>query len=249
MSLLHLQNAPIDAVVSVCGHVFCNKCICECLARDNNQCPLSYCKEGLEISSLFSKVTLNNAMLGLHKLDAPCDRTTSDPVGTGEPCLENFPCGSSKIKAALDILESLSRPHSPTTVMNDKNQTSQNGENNQQLDKAFTLPATPVKSSADSLVKVVGEKAIVFSQWTKMLDLLETCLKSSCIQYRRFDGKMTVAARDAAVQDFNTLPEVCGSRPSFFVSASIVFYTIVCILTGFLTVILGYCNDNVSQSC
>jgi SNF2 family DNA or RNA helicase len=41
-----------------------------------------------------------------------------------------------------------------------------------------------------------------------MLDLLEAGLKSSGIQYRRFDGKMTVPARDAAVQDFNTLPDV-----------------------------------------
>ncbi|XP_019091967.1 PREDICTED: helicase-like transcription factor CHR28 isoform X2 [Camelina sativa] len=200
------NGAPRDAVVSICGHVFCKQCICEFLTRDNNQCPLSYCKAGLEISSLFSRETLENAMLGLHKLDAPCDRTTSDPVGREEPCIENFPCGSSKIKAALDILRSLSRLPSPKTVMND--QSSENGENNQKLDKSSSLPATPAKSSVDSQVKVVGEKAIVFTQWTKMLDLLEACLKSSGIQYRRFDGKMTVAARDAAVQDFNTLPEV-----------------------------------------
>ncbi|XP_010476002.1 PREDICTED: helicase-like transcription factor CHR28 isoform X2 [Camelina sativa] len=202
------NGAPKDAVVSICGHVFCKQCICEFLTRDNNQCPLSYCKAGLEISSLFSRETLENAMLGLHKLDAPCDRTTSDPVGSDEPCNENFPCGSSKIRAALDILQSLSRPHSPTTLVNDLNQSSENGENNQQLHKSSSLPATPAKSSVDGLVKVVGEKAIVFTQWTKMLDLLEACLKSSGIQYRRFDGKMTVAARDAAVQDFNTLPEV-----------------------------------------
>ncbi|AEE28683.1 SNF2 domain-containing protein / helicase domain-containing protein / zinc finger protein-like protein [Arabidopsis thaliana] len=199
--------APKDAVVSLCGHVFCNQCICECLTRDNNQCPLSYCKVGLEISSLFSRETLENAMLDLHKLDAPCDRTTSDPVGSGEPC-ENLPCGSSKIKAALDILQSLSRPQSPATVMNDVNQSSENGENNQQLDKSFSLPATPAKSSVGGVVNVAGEKAIVFTQWTKMLDLLEAGLKSSGIQYRRFDGKMTVPARDAAVQDFNTLPDV-----------------------------------------
>lgn len=214
VSLLHLQGAPEDAVVSVCGHVFCKHCICECLTSDNNQCPLSNCKAGLEISSLFSKATLDNAMLGLHELDAPRDRTTSDPVGTDEPCFENLPCGSSKIKAALEILQSLSRPQSPTTVMNDLNQRSQNGED-QHLNKSFSFPATPVKSSVDSLVKVVGEKAIVFSQWTKMLDLLEAGLKSSCIQYRRFDGKMSVAARDEAIQEFNTLPEVCSSRSSF----------------------------------
>ncbi|XP_023644840.1 helicase-like transcription factor CHR28 isoform X2 [Capsella rubella] len=202
------NGAPKDAIVSICGHVFCTQCICEFLTGDNNQCPQSFCKAGLEISSLFSRETLEKAMLGLHKLDAPYNRTISDPVGNDEPCIEKLPCGSSKIKAALDILQSLSRPNSPTTVINDLNQSSENGEKNQQLEKSSSLPATPEKSSVDGLVKVVGEKAIVFSQWTKMLDLLEACLKSSGIQYRRFDGKMTVAARDAAVQDFNTLPEV-----------------------------------------
>jgi len=190
-------------------------------------------------------------MLDLHKLDAPCDRTTSDPVGSGEPC-ENLPCGSSKIKAALDILQSLSRPQSPATVMNDVNQSSENGENNQQLDKSFSLPATPAKSSVGGVVNVAGEKAIVFTQWTKMLDLLEAGLKSSGIQYRRFDGKMTVPARDAAVQDFNTLPDVCSLRSFVFLfaSAAIMLHMMIDILMiGFLDVTSGFCNDNVSQSC
>lgn len=41
-----------------------------------------------------------------------------------------------------------------------------------------------------------------------MLDLLEGCLKKSSIQYRRLDGTMSIVARDKAVKDFNTLPEV-----------------------------------------
>lgn len=69
-----------------------------------------------------------------------------------------------------------------------------------------------LSQSSDGLVKGVGEKALVFSQWTKMLDLLEDGLKSSSIQYRRFDGSMSLEARDKAIQDFNTLPEVCSSR-------------------------------------
>ncbi|XP_062096394.1 helicase-like transcription factor CHR28 [Humulus lupulus] len=57
-------------------------------------------------------------------------------------------------------------------------------------------------------IKVAGQKAIVFSQWTRMLDLLEACLKDSSIKYRRLDGTMSVTARDKAVKDFNTMPEV-----------------------------------------
>ncbi|VVB05641.1 unnamed protein product [Arabis nemorensis] len=65
-----------------------------------------------------------------------------------------------------------------------------------------------VNQTSDALVEGVGEKTLVFSQWTRMLDLLEDGLKSSSIQYRRFDGSMSVEARDKAIQDFNTLPEV-----------------------------------------
>ncbi|URE25966.1 SNF2 family N-terminal domain [Musa troglodytarum] len=41
-----------------------------------------------------------------------------------------------------------------------------------------------------------------------MLDLLEVPLKDSCIQYRRLDGTMSIAAREKAIKDFNMLPEV-----------------------------------------
>ncbi|XP_058106420.1 helicase-like transcription factor CHR28 [Magnolia sinica] len=52
------------------------------------------------------------------------------------------------------------------------------------------------------------DKAIVFSQWTCMLDLLEISLNQSCIQYRRLDGRMSLASRDRAVKDFTADPEV-----------------------------------------
>lgn len=72
------------------------------------------------------------------------------------------------------------------------------------------------KSSDDNPLQAVGKKAIVFSQWTRMLDLLEACLKNSSIQYRRLDGTMSVTARDKAVKDFNTLPEVSGLCHLYF---------------------------------
>lgn len=34
-------------------------------------------------------------------------------------------------------------------------------------------------------------------------------MKDSCIQYRRLDGTMSVAAREKAIKDFNNIPEVC----------------------------------------
>ncbi|KAJ6927001.1 hypothetical protein NC651_011176 [Populus alba x Populus x berolinensis] len=52
-------------------------------------------------------------------------------------------------------------------------------------------------------------KAIVFSQWTSMLDLVEISLNQHCIQYRRFDRTKALSSRrDMDVKDFNTDPEV-----------------------------------------
>nr|KYP63025.1 putative ATP-dependent helicase C23E6.02 [Cajanus cajan] len=157
------NDPPEDAVVSVCGHVFCNQCICEHLTGDDNQCPATNCKTRLSMSSVFSKVTLNSSFS-----DQACDNLpgySGCEVEESEFCSQTQPYDSSKIKAALEVLQSLSKPQ-------------------------------------------CWEKAIVFSQWTRMLDLLEACLKNSSIQYRRLDGTMSVTARDKAVKDFNTLPEV-----------------------------------------
>ncbi|KAJ0254625.1 SNF2 domain-containing protein [Hirschfeldia incana] len=165
------SDSPEDAVVSVCGHVFCKQCFYECLTGDDNLCPIANCNGRL------------SAMPSMN------DCATSVHTETVDSCSEGLPYESSKIKAALEILQSLARPHDLT----DMKQISQKGADS-------SLSATPLK--------VAGEKAIVFSQWTKMLDLLEASLISSRIQYRRLDGTMSVAARDKAVQDFNTLPEV-----------------------------------------
>ena len=68
----------------------------------------------------------------------------------------------------------------------------------------------PVQTMAYSNLSTEGQlKAIVFSQWTSMLDLVEISLNQYCIQYRRLDGTMTMSSRNRAVKDFNTDHEVC----------------------------------------
>ncbi|VFQ89003.1 unnamed protein product [Cuscuta campestris] len=92
---------------------------------------------------------------------------------------------SSKIKAALEVLQSLSKSRD-----------------------ANSPKCKDEHGSCNHATKIAGEKALVFSQWTRMLDLLEDRLKRLSIQYRRLDGTMSIVARDRAVKDFNTIPEV-----------------------------------------
>ncbi|RLM66307.1 putative ATP-dependent helicase C17A2.12-like [Panicum miliaceum] len=51
-------------------------------------------------------------------------------------------------------------------------------------------------------------KAIVFSQWTGMLDLMGLSLNSNNIQFRRLDGAMCLNLREKGVNEFQTDPEV-----------------------------------------
>ncbi|KAJ6292496.1 hypothetical protein OIU78_024635 [Salix suchowensis] len=199
-----IQMHPEDAVVSVCGHVFCRQCICEHLIGDDSQCPVSDCKVRLNVSSVFSKATLNSSLS-----DEPGqDCSGSELVAEVRSFSDSRPHDSSKIRAALEVLQSLTKPNDclPTC-----NLLENSVDENVACHEASSGSTDSFKDGMDKRhlpIKAVGEKAIVFSQWTGMLDLLEACLKSSSIQYRRLDGTMSVIARDKALKDFNTLPEV-----------------------------------------
>ncbi|MCJ1476465.1 hypothetical protein MMC13_005131, partial [Lambiella insularis] len=52
-----------------------------------------------------------------------------------------------------------------------------------------------------------GEKTIIFSQFTSLLDLLEIPIHRKDWVYRRYDGSMSAAARNDAVLDFTSKPE------------------------------------------
>ncbi|XP_039049742.1 helicase-like transcription factor CHR28 isoform X1 [Hibiscus syriacus] len=208
LSLCGICNDPSeDAVVAVCGHVFCNQCISEHLTGDDYQCPTRNCKARLSASSIFSNATLNSSLSEQPGQDSSLDFSSSKVEVFG-PCSEDSLYGSSKIKAALDVLKKVAKPR------DDGLKASFCPEGPSSLPSGDSPSGFPDETSlvtGESLndsSKLCGEKAIVFSQWTRMLDLFEACLKSSSIQYRRLDGTMSVAARDKAVKDFNTLPEV-----------------------------------------
>ncbi|KAF3451531.1 hypothetical protein FNV43_RR07626 [Rhamnella rubrinervis] len=212
------NDPPEDAVVSKCGHVFCHQCICEHLTGDDNECPNTNCKVRLNVSSVFSKATLNSSLCDQAKQDNSSNSADSEVVETVESFYDDPLFNSSKINAALEVLQSICKPQDYSSG-NISNQNSSDGslscaENSSDTRAIELLQDIPdrqnldVEKSSINSVKVVGQKAIVFSQWTRMLDLLETRLKNSSIQYRRLDGTMSVIARDKAVKDFNTLPEV-----------------------------------------
>ncbi|AQL00001.1 SNF2 domain-containing protein / helicase domain-containing protein / zinc finger protein-related [Zea mays] len=197
------NDAPEDPVVTLCGHVFCNQCILEQLTGDDSVCPVSNCRVRLNTSSLFSRGTLECSLSKLAS-DFKSDDTCMEMIHAEKRPGMDSSYASSKLRAALDIL--LSLPKIDPTI----DSKCSIGIESEKFDGKGISEQTDTK---------LTEKAIVFSQWTRMLDLLEVHLKASHVTYRRLDGTMSVAARDKAVNDFNMVPEA------------------------------GYCYDHVTQSC
>lgn len=167
------------------------------------------------MSSVFSKSTLTSS-LSDQPSQGGMDSEVFDAV---ESFYEDSSYNSSKIKAALEVLCSMCKPKICTTENScllescDKNascSTTSDIDGAESIEDGSDGQNLDVDRSPKKIEKAVQEKAIVFSQWTRMLDLLEASLKTSGLEYRRLDGTMSVVARDKAVKDFNSLPEVCG---------------------------------------
>ncbi|XP_062195182.1 helicase-like transcription factor CHR28 [Phragmites australis] len=170
------SDTPEDAVVTICGHVFCYQCIHERITTDENMCPAPNCSKTLSLESLFSSGALRICISGKSSsANASCSSADDESSSISQSSFI-----SSKIQAAIDILNSIINMDALTE--------SDTMESNQS--------------------RVAPMKAIVFSQWTGMLDLLELSLNSNLIQYRRLDGTMSLNLRDKAVKDFNTDPEI-----------------------------------------
>lgn len=177
----------------MCGHVFCYQCVSEYITGDDNDCPANNCKEQLGEDVVFSKITLRSCI--------------SDDLG-GSPTHSQLPDTlavlqndfvSAKIKAVLEILQS-------QCVHNSSISESQGFTDGNVMSEGFVANKhTTVHSNSPTDGPI---KTIVFSQWTRMLDLVEFSMNQHGIQYRRLDGTMSLASRDRAVKDFNNDSQV-----------------------------------------
>ncbi|XP_043716055.1 helicase-like transcription factor CHR28 [Telopea speciosissima] len=186
---------PEEAVVTMCGHVFCYQCVSEYLTGDDNQCPADECRESLGSDIVFSGATLRSCIF-----DENDGNSNSLEVAERSVAPQSV-YSSSKIRAAIEILQSLNKSKNPSSVL------SSQGCGATGSDCCFS-DASDVQCVHSSPRTEGRVKAIVFSQWTSMLDLLQSALNDTCMQYRRLDGTMSLPSRDKAVKDFNTDPEV-----------------------------------------
>ncbi|KAL8100619.1 helicase-like transcription factor CHR28 isoform X2 [Apium graveolens] len=184
------KDPPEDAIVTMCGHVFCYQCVSEFVRGDENTCPSPECKQQLGPDLVFSKATLRRCLS-----DDQVDKPSSSSQPEKSSILQSDYI-SSKIKAALEILASHCKSNSQSSQLH--------GVDSSNLDEELLNSGV---SCSDAQIEA-PRKAIVFSQWIGMLDLVEMALKQSGLVYRKLDGTMSLSARDKAVREFNTDPEV-----------------------------------------
>ncbi|MED6218236.1 hypothetical protein PIB30_025010 [Stylosanthes scabra] len=189
------KDPPEDPVVTMCGHVFCYECVSDCLNGDDNTSPAPGCEAALA-DDVFSKTTLRSLL--------------SDELGDSNPIkahdfdhslVQQNQYTSSKMKALLEILHSNCKLDSPRSGL--LNSAGSHRGSTSSYDSYMKHTRNYSESTTEEPIKT-----IVFSQWTRMLNLVQASLKQSGIQYGRLDGSMSLAARDRSVKDFNTEPEV-----------------------------------------
>lgn len=91
-------------------------------------------------------------------------------------------------------------------------------------------------------------KSVVFSQFTSMLDIVCTALRSEGIPYVRVDGTMSEKRRSAAIDAFQSGVGVQGAAPEVAVMSlkaagvglNLTAASQVCVLTGVIQQCVGY---------
>ncbi|CAL5070161.1 unnamed protein product [Urochloa decumbens] len=171
---------PKKAVAATCGHVFCCDCVHDKLIN-NKKVKKKVCPASPYCRKEISPESLLLAYALKFVLwpKLESDATMSCYTAEDQPfSICESSYTSSKIRATIDILKS---------VINRGND----------HDAMGSIPR-----------EIAPSKAIVFSQWTGMLDLLEHSLSSNHIEFRRLDGSMPLNVRERAVKEFNTDLEV-----------------------------------------
>ncbi|KAL9229977.1 hypothetical protein vseg_005381 [Gypsophila vaccaria] len=181
-----------DAVITICGHVFCYQCVGDYLTGDDTMCPVQRCKEQLCEDVLFSEATLRSC------LSSDFNGHLSNGSSSTKSSILSSEYSSSKIKAAMEILKANCKLNNQCIELDDLEDT----------DAENSSYAQVRTENVGNSVSQGPIKTIIFSQWTRMLDLFEYSLNQNCIQYRRLDGSMSLVARDRAVREFNSDPEV-----------------------------------------
>jgi SNF2 family DNA or RNA helicase len=198
-------DIPEDAVVTRCGHVYCQQCVAaqQCMAAqqeaDNGsegEFTCQACNSTVPKEDVFSGVALEAEAGDTPPPDGGTGATTAAAAGASggaRNMAEEQWASSSKVDKLLALLEevrnrnkgaagaSSSAPGRPSGINMLIGRSRGDAAIAKQLRQVSPDGTAGVGSSSG---RPRPEKVIVFSQWTSMLDLLEIPLKKGRYQYR-----------------------------------------------------------------
>ena len=188
-------DPPDNGVLTPCGHLLCRECLFGSLQYFGGaKCPV--CRAKVDMKTV---VPINDT------IDVTAAPTMDDLQSNGKKIR------SAKLDAMVRILHlKLANSSLNGNARKGLGYTRYSVNICRDVEKSVSnSPGTSCKPSDDICsdqtplhTAAKHKKAVIFSQWTYMLDLISFVLKSENFSFVRLDGSMSQAKREKAVQDF-----------------------------------------------
>lgn len=226
----HAQQCPIcmdiitaDGIVTKCGHIFCMSDF-EKWISTNDTCP--FCRGNLSNEDEY--MSLEGVRKEVHALERrrrrqkhkqqveavkKVDEALEQKVElsfSGKRCNEGGSNMQPELKKAH--LEDDARSVCSGSSMNSSGSSEQEEDIQEQRRQkrekdVLSTRSTKIRAFIEDYRNIVdntSDKALCFSQWTRMFDLLEVALSEEGYEYVRLDGTMSLKARQEAMHKFQT---------------------------------------------
>ena len=210
-----------QGVVTKCGHLFC--CVCEerwfC---DNDRCAI--CRHQLKINERYPLETARKEAFAIRRkqlADKGLLKVKGEPKILGK---EETGAMTQEAKGTISVKPEAQLEGDCAGKTQDDTNPSEPAPPKNPLANLSIVVDTQRKDSEEKFVSstkidaIVSElrairnagndKALIFSQWTRMLDLIEIPLDQEGIQFERLDGSMSVETRSERITEFRRRSDV-----------------------------------------
>lgn len=206
----------VDGIVTKCGHIFC-KTDFEAWNQNNGTCPT--CRT--EVGGDQDKMSLAEVTQEVHAIARAKERAKSPKPKEEKKAVKAEPTfrkielrmgGKREASPPVETPRKRARTEAVLEYQEDTLETESNEvdniENNDAISEKAKASKTSTKityfiSECKRIFETTDDKVLCFSQWTRMLDLVQVRLNEEGFEYVRLDGKMSPGERSRAVRMFN----------------------------------------------
>ena len=192
---------PEDPILTPCGHCFCRACVATMA-----QCPVCRAPLGDHSTTLVAITVPSEVVPSLEVLEKSGKWRTSSKLAAVLDELQRgifgaaaqAPGAGGKARAERDFFRSAAVPRvAPEEGRSSSSSSSSSSESERESASARSAPRPPAAAHA---------KAVVFSQFAFMLDMVELTLRGASPPIRcvRLDGNMSQRQREIAIRRFKT---------------------------------------------